>query len=198
MLFGPGRPTTPAAGWVEPKLDGFRVRLIVHLDGTAELRTRRNYPIRHAWVAEVAAGVQPGTVLDGELVHGQGRCEDFYAILGSLRSGHGLTVVAFDCLATAGRSAWAETLEERRERLTAAVPTGTDRLTTMPRFPGAELDVLLAEVERHGGEGVVWKSAGSLYRPGRRTPKWLKAKTSVWPLHAERRAADRDRQGVLV
>jgi len=164
----------------------------------AELRTRRNYPIRHAWVTEVAAGVQPGTVLDGELVHGQGRCDDFYAIPRSLRSGLGLSVVAFDCLATAGRTTWAETLEERRERLAAAVPASGHRLTVMPRFAGGDLDFLLAEVERLGGEGVVWKAAGSLYRPGRRTPKWLKAKTSVWSQHAERRALERERQSILV
>ena len=39
----------------------------------------------------------------------------------------------------------------------------------------------LAEIERHGLEGVLAKRLDSPYSPGRRLPDWLKIKVATYP-----------------
>ena len=57
----------------------------------------------------------------------------------------------------------------------------------IPRYPGEDLDALLAASEREGMEGVVLKRDRSTYRPGARSRAWAKVKCSGWAEHLERR-----------
>lgn len=187
MLFCSGGPTRPETGWVEPKLDGWRARLTVTELGWF-LRTRRNSSISAPWLVDVAEALPMNTVLDGELVYGAGNCADFYPLLGAVQAGRPLTFVAFDVLAVGGKDLCSRPLVERRALLEQC--HADSGVAVVPRFPGTDLAVVLAEVDAVGGEGVVWKASSSPYLPGRRTRRWLKSKGATWQLHAERRLAD--------
>src|SRR4051794_29088327 len=102
MLFSGGRPVRPEAGWVEPKLDGFRIRLIVTPTGKPMIRTRGDHTIQRPWVDAVATGLPAGTVIDAELIAGCGMCSDFYRITSGLTTGEGLSVAAFDLVMAHG------------------------------------------------------------------------------------------------
>jgi bifunctional non-homologous end joining protein LigD len=177
-------------GWaVEPKLDGWRATVIVDGDDLA-VRSRRG---RH--LTECVPELEPlkGTgrrvVLDGELIIGAGRIEDFYALSGRLSGRPKATAprvvfVAFDVVWLDGRPLVGERYEHRRKVL-EDLDLGPARVT--PSYPGADADALLSGCEREGMEGVVLKRLASPYRPGARSRDWVKLKCPAWRDHLERR-----------
>lgn len=92
--------------WVaEPKLDGWRA--LVYVDDGLCVRTRKGRVVTEnvPELAGVVDAVPDGTVLDGELVAGQGRATDFYRLgpqMMARRRRAALTFVAFDVLHVAG------------------------------------------------------------------------------------------------
>jgi len=181
-------------GWAfEPKLDGWRA--LVHVgDGhvTVYSRPGRNITECVPQFAALAAAVPAGTVLDGELVAGSGRASSFYRLSPQL-SGKRATVTfaAFDLLALEGRSAVWEPYEERRRLLTGLGLQGP-AWSTLPAWTDVEVSDLLAACELQGVEGLVAKRVRSRYRPGRRSPDWVKVKTASWrAVHAPLRMARR-------
>src|SRR4051812_12844666 len=85
MLATSGRPRGDLSGWaVEPKLDGWRATVIVDRDEFV-VRSRRG---RH--LTDCVPELEPlvdgrrRMVLDGELIVGAGRLEDFYRLSGRL------------------------------------------------------------------------------------------------------------------
>lgn len=63
---------------------------------------------------------------------------------------------------------------------------------TVPAWTDVEVLDLLASCELQGVESVVPKRSGSRYRPGQRSPDWVKMKTYSWrtmpgPLRMARR-----------
>src|SRR4051794_28161675 len=109
MLADRGIPRSLAGWCVGPKLDGWRVRVLIDAPGVrvmsrggtditervAELRPLRVHPVP--------------MVLDGEFVAEAGRAEDFYKITPRLRkrrdaASPGLEFVAFDLLWLDGKS----------------------------------------------------------------------------------------------
>ncbi len=193
MLAGAGVPAT-VDGWVaEPKLDGWRARVLVDPklpDGVA-VRTRRGRTIT-APVPGVVELAKSGLrlVLDGELVAHAGRAHDFYSLgpslAGARRNSTPLTFCAFDLLWLDGDLLTDQPYEKRRavlEELELPRPTGV-----VPRFEGDVAADLLRACEAHGVEGVVLKRMASLYWPGKRTKDWRKVKVSAWRTeHLERR-----------
>jgi ATP-dependent DNA ligase len=84
VLAERGAPTSGLADWsVEPKLDGWRVTVLVDPSpcGGVAVRTRRGHGITDTvpGIAALAASAHR-LVLDGELVAGAGRASDFYAL----------------------------------------------------------------------------------------------------------------------
>jgi bifunctional non-homologous end joining protein LigD len=87
MLASASAPRSLAGRWVmEPKFDGWRV--IVAIDGAVRVWTRRGHDLtaRLPKLAQLADTVDLPTVLDGELVAGQGRASDFYGVAASCRT----------------------------------------------------------------------------------------------------------------
>lgn len=82
-------------------------------------------------------------------------------------------LVAFDLLLLDGAPLMDLPWSERRARLDALAFRGDHWSTTDVHADGA---ALLAATRRAGLEGVVAKRPGSRYRPGRRTPDWVKVK----------------------
>ena len=98
-----------------------------------------------------------------------------------------MAFAAFDVLALDGRPLIYATYQERR-RLLADLCLLGPAWCTLPTWRGIEMPDLLAACELHGVDGVVAKRLRSRYRPGRRSPDWVKIKTVSWRVaHAPRR-----------
>ena len=169
-------------GWaVEPKLDGWRA--MIHVDDRLRVRTRSGRDITES-VPElhgIADQVPPGTILDGELVAGQGRPGDFYRLAPGLSARNrrmAVSFVAFDVPAFDGALITATTYRHRRALLEGLHLEGPAWCTSAS-FTESTVDAIRACVEA-GLEGLVLKHLDSRYEPGRRSRHWVKAKTTQW------------------
>ena len=131
------------------------------------------------------AGVVPaGTVLDGEVIAGSGAASSFYR-LGSLMATRPanrpaeVTFVAFDVLALGGRRTVAAPYRQRRRLLEGLALSGPAWCTSRCWTAVSVADLLRA-CEALDIEGVVAKRLDSPYRPGQRSPHWVKLKTPAW------------------
>lgn len=194
MLAGRGMPASDELHrWaVEPKLDGWRVRVQV-VDDRLIVRTRPGRIITEC-VPELAPLAQRSlrVLLDGELIAGAGRMEDFYRLSGRLagrrpRSAP-LSFMAFDLLALDGLQLTALPDRQRRRGL-EELDLPPEVVGIVPRYAGTDAAELLTACEGHGLEGVVLKRLGAPYRPGARSDDWRKVKCAAWVAHAERRMA---------
>ena len=182
------------AGWAfEPKLDGWRA--VVHVSGgdvAVYSRPGRNVSDSLPQLADLAKAVPAGTVLDGEIVAGSGRASSFYQLSPQLSTKRAtVTFAAFDLLALGGRSLIYAPYQERRRLLLDLCVLGP-AWCTVPAWTAVEVPDLLAACELQGVEGVVAKRLLSRYRPGRRSPDWVKVKTHTWrSIHGPLRMARR-------
>jgi bifunctional non-homologous end joining protein LigD len=175
---------------IEPKFDGWRT--IVAVDDAVRVWTRTGHEVTDR-LPELAPLVEcfggKAVVLDGELLVPQGRWHDFDAVrpTSAARSRRvPLTFVAFDVLAF-GEPMIDKPYFARRALLDALALDGPAWYTT-PQLQGSVLRVLDACAE-FGLDGIVAKRLDSPYRPGRRSPDWLKLKAADWSIdHPCRRA----------
>ena len=181
MLATPGAlPDGP--DWLfEVKWDGMRLLADV-VDGSVRLtsRTERDVTANFPELADIAR-LAPDVLLDGEVVLLDGGIPSFAALADRMhgpvdpRTAHArpVTYMVFDVLRLYGVSLLDRPLEERRatlERLDlAAVPA----LSLSPGYTDGP--ALLDATRSRGMEGVVAKRRDSVYRPGRRSPVWVKA-----------------------
>jgi bifunctional non-homologous end joining protein LigD len=174
-------------GWAfEVKWDG--VRALAHLAG-GELRVgaRRGEDVsaRYPELAAIPAAL-PGRelILDGEVVAFDDAGTPSFGLLqrrmGLTNEGRirlraaetPITFVAFDLLWLDGRSLLDEPYERRRELLAGLGFDGPS--WQAPSYSVGDGEALLAAARERGLEGIVAKRLASLYRPGRRTPDWIK------------------------
>lgn len=183
MLATRGREVPSDVGWLhEIKWDGFRVLVEVR-DGRVRVASRTERDVTVAFPELAALGSLPDALLDAEIVvfadggpviHGvaerfQVTSETRAAALAEL---YPATLMVFDLLECMGESIIGRTLEERRQLL-EVLPleeTGVARLSQTYDDAAA----LLEAVREHGLEGIVSKRRSSTYRPGVRSPDWLK------------------------
>lgn len=188
MLATAARRLPPGAGWAyELKWDGVRALTFVEPGDGVRVCARRGddasarYPELRA-IADAYAGRE--LILDGEVVAFDA---DGHPSFGLLQRRMGLTdpgrirrrsaetpvtYVAFDLLWLDGRSLLAEPYERRRELLAEVEFDGPS--WQAPANHVGDGEALLGVVRERGLEGVVAKRLGSVYRPGRRTPDWVK------------------------
>lgn len=181
MLADRGVPVS-LDGWsAEPKLDGWRARVLVD-DRGVRVRTRSGVDVTQQ-VVSVRSLVGRNLVLDGELVTGAGRMEDFYGIGAALARRRDVVFVAFDVLWVDGELTTALPYEQRRSVLTGlglAIPL-------VPSVSFEDAPELFAACSRLGVEGIVLKQLSSPYRAGMRSPSWRKVKVGDWSEHFRRR-----------
>lgn len=181
-------PADDGAWSYEMKWDGVRVLAAVSPDGV-RLTGRSGADMTVAYpelagLADAVGAMRP--VLDGEVVvlRPDGST-DFGALAprmhvrsperaAALAAAAPVTYLIFDLLELAGSSTVGLSLAERRELLEKLDPAGP-HWQLSPAFGGPGADVLEAS-RRMGLEGVVAKRLGSPYRPGRRSPEWIKVK----------------------
>ncbi|MPZ25628.1 MAG: DNA ligase D [Micromonosporaceae bacterium] len=179
-------PLPTGAGWsYELKWDGVRAVAVIR-GGKVRLYARSGAEITIAY-PELAALAEAAseTVLDGEVVvlDAAGR-PSFQALAermhvrdrgraAQLAATVPITYMIFDLLAKGGTDLTGAPYEQRRAALERLAPAGPHWLVP-PRFTDGT--ATLAAAEEHSLEGVVAKRLGSVYRPGLRSPDWIKVK----------------------
>jgi bifunctional non-homologous end joining protein LigD len=172
--------------WIfERKLDGVRT-IAVHDGAGAMLWSRNEKPMSSTYpevVDAVAARVTPGTVLDGEIVAFDGAQTSFERLQGrlglhdpraALASGIAVFLYVFDVLVLDGYDVTGLPLRTRKRLLREAVDLGGSLRMSIHR--NTEGVAFLQKACERGWEGLVAKRADAPYRPGRRSPDWLKFK----------------------
>ena len=192
-----------AAGsyFVEDKFDGIRVQAHVHENGAVNLFSRRLNDVTDSY-PEIASALKERAlafIVDGELLAWrEGRALPFGALQNrlqrksvdpSLLAEIPLSLIIFDLLAEGGEFLIDRPLEERRRKL-EALPIFSERLVLSTGewldFDSPPTDEQTQGLERRfdrarqrGNEGVMIKTAGSLYQPGRRGRQWFKLKREL-------------------
>lgn len=181
MLATPGDlPTGP--GWLyEVKWDGMRLLADV-TESRLDLRSRSGRDVT-ANFPELAGLVElaPDVLLDGEVVLVEHGVPSFHALADRMQSpvqervalARPVTFMVFDILRLYGVPLLDRTFDERRatlERLDTAAVAGLALSPTYTDGPA-----LFAATAQRGMEGVIAKRRDSLYRPGTRSPGWVKS-----------------------
>jgi bifunctional non-homologous end joining protein LigD len=178
MLATPGRlPPDDDRYLYEVKFDGWRV-LLYGEAGRAQVLSRNGVDLSDR-CAELQAIVRRRRkfILDGELVVvGAGGRPDFDALSARMKQASGMpvTLMLFDLLHLDGQDTTRLPLEDRRALLSGLGLNGPHWRTVTYQVGGGA--PLLAASREQGLEGLVAKRLGSRYRPGRRSPDWLKLK----------------------
>jgi bifunctional non-homologous end joining protein LigD len=173
-------------GWIfERKLDG--VRAVAVRDGNDTSLWSRNEKRMDGTYPEIvealAARAPADTVLDGEVVAFDGAQTSFARLQGRIglhdpdaarATGIPVFLYLFDVLVLEGRDVTALPLRERKRLLRDAVDFGG--AVRMSTHRNTEGEAYLREACRRGWEGLVAKRADAPYRPGHRSPDWLKLK----------------------
>ena len=166
----------------EPKWDGFRV-IAAARDGSVRLLSRNGHSFTRVFgpVSDALRGFPASLVLDGEVVaiSDEGR-PDFEALQERLRPRDGklpghVCYMIFDCVYVNGHALFSRPLEERQHILQELRPAlAGDAVKLTESFPAAQSRRLMEACAAMGLEGVIMKRKGSLYRPGYRSPDWIK------------------------
>jgi bifunctional non-homologous end joining protein LigD len=185
MLAVTGPLPAGAGWWYELKWDGVRA-LAVLRQGRLRLYARSGAEITVAYPELTAlADVVPDAVLDGEIVALDATSRPSFVLLAermhvrdrarasALAASTPVTYMIFDLLELDDRDLTGLPYEQRRQVLEELAPGG-GRWLVPPRFPNGE--ATLAAAAEHSLEGVVAKREGSRYRPGVRSPDWVKVK----------------------
>ncbi|HEV2954315.1 MAG TPA: hypothetical protein VG015_09505 [Candidatus Dormibacteraeota bacterium] len=161
----------------EVKWSGRRCLLIKDPTGTVRLQDGALGDLTNSFpeLAEAAADLEPGTILDGELVvtDSEGRPKE--GLILARMHGHGsdrpTAFLAFDILYSANKPLLRQPLIRRKARLRRAVPEGKHLL--VPDHIEADGVELFDACLEKGLEGIVAKHLQSPYVPGQRSPFWL-------------------------
>jgi ATP-dependent DNA ligase len=124
--------------------------------------------------AEACRGLEPDTLIDGEIVAVDDDGRVSFNLLQHHRSkAQAIQFYAFDLLIYKGRDLAGVALETRREMLTEALSTLPDPIRLSETFETAPADLIRAAKEQ-SLEGIIAKRKDSLYEPGKRSGAWLK------------------------
>lgn len=178
-----GVEAVPAGSWkLELKFDGFRAVAVLN-GGNVELWSRNHRPLGPHYPEVVAALGKlkvDSAVLDGEIValDAEGRSR-FQLLQGrGLGSRPPIVYYVFDVMEENGVSLLNEPLETRQAALARIVGRGEKGVVRRSAVFEVEPEKLLAEVQKQGLEGIIAKTPGSVYEPGRRSGAWLKCKVN--------------------
>jgi len=152
-------------------------------DGFVRLRSRNGHSFTRLFgpVSDALRGFPSSLILDGEVVAitDEGR-PDFEVLRRRLRPRDGkllghLCFMVFDCVYVNGHLLFGRPLEERQHILQELQPAlASDAVKLTESFPAAQSRRLMEACDAMGLEGVIMKRKGSLYRPGYRSPDWIK------------------------
>jgi bifunctional non-homologous end joining protein LigD len=171
----------------EVKWDGTRALAFVDAPGRYRLLNRRQIDITSRYPElSVIAELEPGTVLDGEIVVLTGGKPDFNALQSREHARNSMhirfmasrtpaTYIAFDQLFQRFRPVMEEPYWRRHELVKRTLNGASERLLPSEEFVGTGVAFFEAACEQ-GLEGIVAKRLSSSYAPGRRNGAWIKIK----------------------
>ncbi|GAT74872.1 ATP-dependent DNA ligase [Microbacterium sp. HM58-2] len=178
--------------WVEVKWDGIRA-LGTWSDGRMLLHARSGTDITSRYPELTADGAPhlpvADAVVDGEIVAFDAQGRPSFSLLQNrmhltrqreierevVRTP--IVYLVFDLLRLDGHDLTSMPLSQRRTLLEDVVSGLDAPMQVPPVFD--DVDAALAASREFGLEGVVVKDAGSRYRPGQRSPQWLKLKNTL-------------------
>ena len=166
----------------EPKWDGFRAIVYRGEDSDLYIQSRELKPLDRYFPElhdALVAQLDPGTVLDGEIVIATDHGLDFDALqqrihpaasrITKLSKEIPSSFVAFDLLAESGQDIRAQPQSERRAGLERLLAKARPPLHLTPLTRDRKVaERWLAEFEGAGLDGVIAKPAAGTYQPGKR------------------------------
>lgn len=184
--------TMPEEFLVEDKFDGIRAQAHV-ASGRVAIYSRTMDEITHRFPELVGPlqSLPTDMIIDGEIVPSNGDVilpfSELQKRLGRKNVGTQLlqavpvALVAYDLLYAGGKVLIDQPLSERRNLLGQVVPQhGTLRMSQDKLLrDAAMLDEEFERARARGNEGLMIKSPGSPYKPGRRGRDWLKLKRAI-------------------
>jgi bifunctional non-homologous end joining protein LigD len=184
MLATKGTHVPRGGEWLhEVKWDGMRVLVDVSADGELHIRSRNEKDVRVSFPElHGLADLGRDVLLDGEVVAFLDGIPTFGALADRihvrqarraalLAESNPVTLLVFDLLRLDGEDLTGRPLVERRELL-----EGLGLLDVHWQVPATYDDgeMLLEATAQQKLEGIVSKRRSSVYRPGQRSPDWLK------------------------
>jgi DNA ligase-1 len=177
---------------VEDKFDGIRAQAHVE-SGRVAIYSRTMDEITHRFpeLIEPLRSLTSDVIIDGEIIPANGEVilpfSELQKRLGRKNVGTQLleavpvALVAYDLLYAAGKVLIDQPLSERRHLLGQLVPDrGPLRMSSGKLLrEAALLDDEFERARARGNEGLMIKSPGSAYKPGRRGRDWLKLKRAI-------------------
>jgi DNA ligase-1 len=177
---------------VEDKFDGIRAQAHIK-DGRVAIYSRTMDEITHRFpeLIDPLKKLPADAVIDGEIVSARGQrilpFSELQKRLGrktvseELLRDTPVILVAYDLLYVDGLVLINASLSERTSRLRDLIGSQeTIRVSEAKRFTDASaLDDEFNAARSRGNEGLMIKSPGSIYRPGRRGREWLKLKRAI-------------------
>lgn len=181
QLASPAAVLPTGRHWLfERKYDGYRLQLSAGRNGIVRAHTRKgiDWTTRLApWIFSISGALPTGTVLDGELCVRRVDGQTSFSLLGeAIKQGQPLCFHAFDVLQHRGYSTIALPLADRKALLADILAEVASPPLQLVDFVVGEGESLLDQVRLAGHEGVVAKRLDAPYRPGQRSPDWLKFK----------------------
>lgn len=167
--------------WVyELKFDGYRALALKNGDAVQLLsRNEKDLSGRFPDIVESVKTLPvENAILDGEIVALDPKGRSSFQLLQAMETGTArppIVYYLFDLLTVDGKSFLKMPLAARKKRLgeICAAAAGPIRYSgNIEGSPGR----LLAEVRKHGLEGIIGKRSGSHYEPGARSGAWIKLK----------------------
>jgi bifunctional non-homologous end joining protein LigD len=163
-----------AEWFYEVKLDGYRC--LAGRDSTSvTLWSRRGnvFTLQFPGIARACESLEPGTLLDGEIVAIDESGRSSFNILQHHRSkASALRFYVFDLLYDRGQSLLKVPLSRRRELLRKAVTSLKDPILLSEAFD-AEPSELVRAAKELTLEGVIAKRKDSFYESGKQSKEWL-------------------------
>src|SRR5437868_4205718 len=171
----------PDGHWIyELKFDGIRAIAIKSGRGVRLIsRNEKELNGRFPEIAGACDGVNAEEcVIDGVIVALDDKGRSSFQLL-QLEELEGkdasLVFYVFDLLQLNGRNTMSLPLVQRKELLARLLPSSGDAIRFSGELGGNPRQ-LLAEIKRHGLEGIIGKRRDSIYEPGRRSGSWIKLK----------------------
>jgi bifunctional non-homologous end joining protein LigD len=161
----------------EIKLDGYRC-LALRDESGVKLYSRKKTSLnsRFPTVVKALEGMEPGMILDGEIVALDDSGRPSFNLLQNFRfTGKQIHFYAFDLLAERNKNLMGLTLEKRRELLAVLLEDIADPIRMSESIDGSTKDIVAAAKEL-SLEGIIAKKKDSIYQPGKRSRAWLKYK----------------------
>ncbi len=170
-------PNDPDAWSYEIKLDGYRCLALRDESGVKLYSRKRNLlNSRFPTIVKALERIEPGTILDGEIVALDDAGRPSFNLLQNFRfTANQVHFYAFDILARKNKNLMSLALEKRRELLADQLENIFDPIRMSEDFEGPPKEIVAAAKEL-SLEGIIAKRKGSVYQPGKRTRAWLKYK----------------------